>query len=66
MLLLALVGVGQLPSILLYVLAVALFLLVLYWIIGLIPALATYATRIVLIVGGLIALYFLVAMIGGV
>lgn len=65
MLALTLVGITSLPTILLYVLIIAVFLLVLYWIITLIPALSAYAGKVVLIVGGLIVLYFLVQLVGG-
>lgn len=53
-------------TILLYVLAVVIFLGVLYWILTLFPPTASYASKIVLIAAGFIALYFVLSLLGAV
>lgn len=65
---LLLVGLGasSLFTILLTVLAVVIFLGVLYWILTLFPPTAAYASKIVLIAAGFIALYFVLSVLGAV
>lgn len=63
---LAAAGVSSLPMILLAVLAVVIFLAVLYWILTLAPPTAPYASKIVLIAAGFIALYAVLYLLGAV
>lgn len=59
-------SVAGLPNILLYVLAVVIFLGVLWLILNLFPPTKTYASTIVLIVAGFLALYFVLSLLGAV
>lgn len=66
--LILLLSLTSLPllTILLYVLAVVIFLGVLYWILTLFPPTAAYASKVVLIAAGFIALYFVLSLLGAV
>ena len=67
MLLLALApSASVLPTILLVVLAIVIFLGVLYWSLSLFPPTAAYASKIVLIAAGFIALYGVLYLLGAV
>jgi len=66
MLLLAGLNLASLPYILLAVLAIVIFLAILYWILTLLTPTAPYASKIVLIVGGIILLIFVLSLLGAV
>lgn len=65
-LLLAGLNLTSLPYILLAVLAIVIFLAILYWILTLFPPVSAYASKIVLIVGGIILLLFVLSLLGAV
>lgn len=65
-LLLAGLNLASLPYILLAVLAIVIFLAILYWILTLFQPAAPYASKIVLIVGGIILLLFVLNLLGAV
>lgn len=66
MLMLLIPSVAAFPTILLYVLAVVLFLGLLWLILNWFPPTKAHANTIVLVVAGFIALYFVISLLGGV
>lgn len=67
MFLLLAAGIGSLPSILVYVLIIGIFLAVLYYIITKFfpEPIRGYAVAIVVVVAAIILIYFLLSLVGG-
>lgn len=60
-----LTSIGLIPTIVLTVLAVAIGLLLLWWILNIVPPIKAYASTVVLIVAGIIALLIVVGLLTG-